>query len=172
MDLRYPIGAFQFDGELTSELMGEWIGDIEELPQLLRAAVNNLTDEQLDTPYRPEGWTVRQVVHHLADSHMNVYIRFKWAITEENPLIKAYDEQRWAELADNHMPLESSLALIESLHIRWAYFLRQLTVEELEKTFIHPESGEQVIGRTIGNYAWHGKHHLAHITVLMERHGW
>ena len=172
MDIKYPIGSFQFDDEITSSVISEWIDEIEDLPRLLQDAVKNLEDEQLNTPYRSGGWTVRQVIHHVADSHMNAYFRFKLAITEENPVIKPYDETKWAELADYNLPIEPSLLLLETLHKRWTYLLRSLTHADLEKTFIHPDSGEVPLGKNIGIYAWHGKHHLAHITSLCNRQGW
>lgn len=172
MDLRYPIGTFQFDGEITGSVTSAWIDEIAALPGLLREAVADLDQEQLDTPYRPEGWTVRQVIHHVADSHMNAYTRFKLALTEERPTIKPYNETKWAELPDYQLPVETSLVLLESLHERWTRVLRALTPADMEKTFIHPESGEVPLGRNIGIYAWHGKHHLAHITSLRDRMGW
>lgn len=171
-DLRYPLGTFEFTGEITDSVTAEWIKEIEELPERLREAVKDLNDEQLDTPYRPGGWTVRQVIHHVADSHMNALIRFKLALTEDKPVIKPYEEAKWAELPDYALPVEPSLLLIETLHKRWVTVLRELTPADLEKTFIHPESGTVSLGRNIGIYAWHGKHHLAHITSLCTRKGW
>ena len=172
MDLKYPIGTFQFDDEMTSSVTNKWINEIEELPTLLRSAVQDLDEEQLDTAYRPGGWTVRQVVHHVADSHMNAYIRFKLALTEENPVIKPYDETKWAELSDSTLSIHVSLALLDALHTRWITLLRSLTPTDLDKKFIHPDSGEVSVGKNIGIYAWHGKHHLAHITSLSTRMGW
>lgn len=166
MDPRYPIGKFQFDGEITNQVSKSWINEIEELPGLLRDAVKDLNHEQLDTPYRSGGWTVRQVIHHLADSHMNAYVRFKLALTEENPVIKTYDEGLWAELLDYELPISISLTLLETLHIRLVKLLRSLNPEQLEKTFLHPELGQVSVGKNIGLYAWHGRHHLAHITSL------
>ncbi|MDN3017924.1 putative metal-dependent hydrolase [Paenibacillus sp. BSR1-1] len=163
MDQRYPIGKFQYDGEITPDVVECWINEIEALPGLLQDAVNGLNDRQLDTPYRSEGWTVRQVVHHLADSHMNAYIRFKLALTEKTPVIKPYDEGKWAELPDSSLPVEISLSLLEALHSRWVHLLRNLRLDDLEMKFIHPESGEVTVGKNIGIYSWHGKHHLAHI---------
>lgn len=165
MDMKYPIGTFHFDGEITSSVTEKWINEIEELPSLLRDAVKDLDDEQLDTPYRSGGWTVRQVIHHLADSHMNAYVRFKLALTEEKPVIKPYDETNWAKLSDYTLPVDTSLSLLEALHKRWTNLLRSLTPADLKKTFIHPHSGEVSVGQNIGIYAWHGKHHLAHIIV-------
>lgn len=172
MDLRYPIGTFQFDGEITDSVISGWISEIEVLPELVRNAVQSLNDEQLNTAYRPGGWTVRQVIHHVADSHMNAYIRFKLALTEDNPTIKPYNETEWAELPDYALPVETSLVLLESLHSRWTTVLRSLTPADLNKTFTHPESGVVSLSRNIGIYAWHGNHHLAHITSLSQRMGW
>lgn len=172
MDLKYPIGHFQFQEEVTSTIVSAWINEVEDLPKLLRAAVEDLDQEQIDTPYRLGGWTVRQVIHHLADSHMNAYVRFKLAVTEETPVIKPYDETKWAELADYHLPIETSLLLLDTIHQRLTSLLRSLTKEDLERTFIHPDSGEVSVAKNIGIYAWHGKHHLAHITTLRERENW
>ncbi|KQU24252.1 metal-dependent hydrolase [Bacillus sp. Leaf13] len=172
MEARYPIGKFQFEGEITRSVTEGWIKEIEALPGLLREAVRNMDEEQLDTAYRTDGWTVRQVVHHLADSHMNAYIRFKLALTENNPVIKPYDEGKWAELPDNKLPVDISLSLLEALHIRWTKLLHSLNSADLKKTFIHPDSGEVSVGENIGIYAWHGRHHLAHITSLSKRKGW
>ena len=172
MDLQYPIGQFQFDGEMTSNVISTWINEIEHLPAFLREAVQDLDDEQLDTAYRPGGWTVRQVVHHVADSHMNAYIRFKLALTEQNPVIKPYEEAKWAELSDYQLPIEPSLLLLETLHKRLTNLLRSLTTADLEKIFTHPESGTVTLGKNIGIYAWHGNHHIAHITSLRGRMGW
>lgn len=166
MDSRYPIGQFHFDGELNSQVIGGWIKEIEVLPTLLRNMVKDFADEQLDIPYRPEGWTVRQVIHHLADSHMNAYLRFKLALTEDKPVIKPYDEVKWAELVDYRLPIGPSLLLLEALHIRWTFLLRDLTPSDFEKTFIHRDSGEVSVGKNIGIYAWHGRHHLAHIALV------
>jgi hypothetical protein len=172
MDERYPVGKFSFEGHLSKSQVDEWIDEIEALPNLLKEAVNHLDDLQLDTPYRSGGWTIRQVVHHLPDSHMNAYVRFKLALTEEKPVIKPYDEGKWAELPDYSLPIQSSLTLLDSLHVRWVKLLRSLSTKELEKIFIHPESGEVSVGKNIGIYAWHGRHHLAHITTLCKRMNW
>jgi hypothetical protein len=172
MNTQYPIGTFEFEGELTASVVEGWIREIEVLPSLLRDAVKDLNDEQLNTPYRTGGWTVRQVVHHLADSHMNAFVRCKLALTEENPVIKPYDEGKWAELPDYQLPIDLSLSLLDTLHIRWVEVLRNLTSADLEKTFIHPDSGKVSVGRNIGIYAWHGRHHLAHITSLRGQQGW
>jgi hypothetical protein len=172
MNERYPIGRFSFDGDITSHIIEGWISDIENLPKWLKEAIIDLENMQLDTPYRSGGWTVRQVVHHLADSHLNAYVRFKLALTEDKPVIKPYDEGKWAELPDSRLPIHVSLNLLESLHIRLVTLLRSLSPSDLEKTFIHPESGEVTVGKNIGIYAWHGKHHLAHITSLRNRLNW
>ncbi|MDR7002648.1 YfiT family bacillithiol transferase [Neobacillus niacini] len=172
MDLRYPVGKFHFEGEITSELIEGWIKEIDETPALLRAAVADLQEEQLDTPYRQGGWTVRQVIHHLADSHINSYVRFKLALTEQNPVIKPYHEDQWAKLPDYELPVDVSLKLLDSLHLRWVELLKSLSKADHEKTFFHPESGEVSLGVNIGLYAWHCRHHLAHITSLRSRLGW
>lgn len=172
MDERYPIGKFQYNGEPTEEVINKWIKEISDLPSLLKAAVKNLTDDQLDTPYRSDGWTVRQVVHHLPDSHMNAYCRFKLALTEEKPVIKPYLEGEWAGFPDYSLPIGVSLSLLEAIHERLVCLLKSLTPEELQRTFVHPESGEVSVGKNIGMYAWHGKHHLSHITSLSHRKGW
>ncbi|RTR35828.1 putative metal-dependent hydrolase [Robertmurraya yapensis] len=172
MDVRYPIGKFQVDSEITMDLVQGWIEDVDQLPGQLREAVEVLNDEQLDTPYRDGGWTVRQVVHHLADSHMNAYIRFKLALTEENPIIKPYEEAEWAKLPDSELPVEVSLAILENVHLRLVKILNSLGPEDLEKTFVHPDSGLTAVAKNIGLYSWHGRHHLAHITSLCSRKGW
>lgn len=172
-DPRYPIGRFTHNGPVTGTELTAWIDQLEALPAQLRAAVVGLTDAQLDTPYRPDGWTVRQVVHHVADSHVNAYVRFKWTLTEDNPTINAYDEAGWAELPDLHaVPVETSLAFVDALHARWTGLLRSLDRDALARTFVHSESGETRLDRTVGMYAWHGAHHVAHITSLRERQGW
>jgi uncharacterized damage-inducible protein DinB len=171
--LRYPTGRLSYKAPLTYEEAKEKIKEIKALPEKLRAVVSGLSDEQLDTPYRPGGWAVRQVVHHLPDSHMNAYIRFRWALTENEPTIKPYDENAWAKLPDaSSAPVEMSLTLLEALHIRWAALLDTLKPEDLERTYMHPESGKGSIGKLVATYAWHGKHHLAHITSLIERNNW
>lgn len=172
MDLRYPIGKFNYVGEPTIEVFEMWIKEIEELPFYLKEAVKGLNDEQLDTAYRSEGWSIRQVVHHIADSHLNSYTRFKLALTENNPTIKLYEEGKWAELPDSMLPVEVSLKLIEALHSRWVCLLRSMKQDELGKTFQHPESGIVKLSNNIGIYAWHGRHHVAHITSLRDRLGW
>jgi uncharacterized damage-inducible protein DinB len=143
-----------------------------DLPKKIRQAVSDLSEEQLDTPYRPEGWTVRQVVHHVADSHLNSYCRFKLALTEDVPTIRPYYEDRWAELADSKLPIEDSLKILEGVHSRWVSFLNSLTDEDFQRKLNHPESGEWTIEKFLGLYDWHSKHHTAHITSLRERNGW
>lgn len=171
-DLKYPIGRFELADQVTQVQVDAWIDDIAALPASLRKTVSALTDEQLDTPYRPSGWTVRQVVHHLADSHMNSFVRFKWALTEDRPVIKAYDEQLWAELPDCREAVASSLDFLDALHRRWASLLRGLDWSQLQREFVHPVSGPAMLAVTVGAYAWHGRHHLAHIDRLIERGGW
>jgi hypothetical protein len=171
--LRYPIGRFQPRSNLTSEERETLITEIEHLPADLRFVVSGLDGDQLDTPYRAGGWTVRQVIHHVADSHMQSYVRYKWAMTEENPTIKPYDEAAWAELEEARTaPVEVSLTLLEALHARWVMFFRNLTEEDFARTIDHPESGEVSLETNLQMYAWHGKHHLAHITGLAEKEGW
>ena len=173
MDLRYPIGKFNWSGSTTSLERERLIEQIAATPQRMRAAVAGLSDAQLDTPYRDGGWTIRQVVHHVPDSHMNSYIRFKFALTEDEPTIKPYDEARWAELIDARTAqIEPSLNLLEGLHDRWALFLRSLSAEQTKRRFHHPELGVVTIEQYIALYAWHGAHHVAHITSLRERKGW
>ena len=171
-DLRYPVGEFDVKGTYKVDVIEEWINEIEALPSKVREAVKGLSDEQLDSAYRPVGWTIRQVVHHIPDSHINSYIRFKLALTEDNPVIKPYAEDKWAELPDSNLPIEVSLSMLEALHSRWVVLLKSLKPSDLEKTFRHPDSGEIKLGMNIGLYAWHGRHHLAHITSLKERMGW
>ena len=171
--LRYPVGRFAAPAAVAPAQVAAWIGEIERLPAELRAAVSPLTPAQLETPYRPGGWRVRQVVHHLADSHLNGFVRFKWALTEERPTIKPYFEARWAELPDcAQAPAETSLRLLEALHERWVFLLRGLSAPDLQREFVHPESGVVRLDVNVGLYAWHGRHHLAHVTRLAEREGW
>ncbi len=173
MDLQYPIGRFEWSGVNSDDDRKHYIEEIEQTPARLRAAVRGLSDAQLDTPYRPGGWTVRQVVHHLPDSHMNSYVRFRLALTEDAPTVKPYDEGRWAELADARTaPIEISLALLESLHARWVLLLRGFKPDDFAREFRHPEMGMVSLDRNLAIYAWHGRHHVAHITSLRERMGW
>jgi uncharacterized damage-inducible protein DinB len=173
MDLRYPVGPFEFEGTLSNEQRKRMIDEIAATPEKMRAAVRGLSEQQLDTPYRPGGWTIRQVVHHVPDSHLNSYVRFKLAITEEHPTIKAYDENVWANLDDaRNAPIDISLDLLESLHRRWVLFLRSLSDNDFARTFHHPELGSVSVEKNVALYAWHGRHHVAHITSLRERMGW
>jgi len=171
-DLRYPIGKFNFAGDLSSSDRAHLIAQIAEAPTKLHAAVANLSAAQLHTPYRPGGWTVRQVVHHLPESHMNAYIRFKLASTEAEPLIKPYREDLWADLPDVcSTPIEVSLSLLDSLHRRWVILLSGIESSAWARTFRHPELGVITLDRTLALYAWHGRHHVAHITSLRQRMG-
>lgn len=170
---RYPIGKFDKNQEITAAEVEGFVNDIANLPAQMRQVVQGLTNDQLDTPYRPGGWTARQVVHHVADSHMNSYIRFKLALTEEAPTIKPYLEDRWAELADSKTePVEVSLVLLEALHQRWVALLKSLTSTDWQRTFNHPESGRTPLAKAAGLYAWHGKHHLAHIKMVRDYNKW
>jgi hypothetical protein len=172
-DLSYPIGRFAYSGESTEEQRCAFIGRIEIAPARLRAAVEGLTPEQLDTPYRPGGWTVRQVVHHVPDSHMNSFCRFRLALTEDTPRITGYDQERWAQLFDSRTaPVEVSLTLLESLHSRWVLLLRSMSPVDFARTFLHSELGPVTLDRNLALYAWHCEHHVAHITSLRTRLGW
>lgn len=172
--LKYPIGHFVKPPLITDEIVRGWILDIEVFPKRLKEAVVHLSDEQLDTVYRLGGWTIRQVVHHCADSHMNSFIRFKLALTEETPTIKPYYEERWAELIDaKEFPISSSLQILEGVHSRWCALLRSISAKEFARTFVHPQQ-EKIfrIDENIGLYAWHCNHHLAHILELKKRNKW
>ena len=173
-DPRYPIGPFEFDSKADPKLREHWIGEIAAAPGALRAAVAGLTSQQLDTSYRTQGWTVRQVVHHLPDSHLNAYTRIKLALTEDEPLIKPYDQARWAELPDVRItPVETSLTLLECLHRRWVLLLRELGPAEFGRRFRHPEHGRSIgLDEVLAMYAWHGRHHVAQITSLRTRMQW
>lgn len=172
--LKYPIGKASIPITITKSHLKDWIDIIEKHPSKLAHLVSELSKEQLDTIYREDGWTIRQVIHHLADSHNNSYIRFKWALTEDNPIIKAYYEERWAELTDGKSaPIELSLYYLTALHAKWVYLLKSLTEDELSKTFIHPDGNIAVsLKKNIGLYAWHCDHHYEHINQLMIRNGW
>ena len=173
MDLRYPIGRAELPPTLSPAQRADSIDAIAAAPARLRAAVRDLTDAQLDTPYRPGGWTVRQVVHHVPDSHANAYIRFKLALTEESPLIKPYDEAAWARLADSSTtPIATSLVMLEMLHDRWVRLLRAMSPADFSRTLQHPERGTLTLDQNLAMYAWHGRHHVAHILSLAERNGW
>lgn len=172
-DSRYPLGRFRAPDSFTSAIRAELIGQIEEAPARLRTAVHRLSAEQLQTPYREGGWTVAQVIHHLPDSHMNAYIRFRLALTEDEPTIKAYDEARWAELHDaSSSDVDASIVILEGLHQRWASLLRRLTSEQWVLAFRHPERGRVTLENNLALYAWHGRHHVAHITTLRDQMGW
>ena len=172
-NLRYPIGKARLEARLEEGERRRRIDQIEEAPARLRAAVEGLIPEQLDTPYRPGGWTVRQLVHQVPDSHLNAYVRFKLALTEQEPAIKTYDEARWAELPDSRLvPVEVSLDLLENLHRRWVALLRALAAADFEKTLRHPDHGVITLDQLLCIYAWHGRHHTAHVTALRERMGW
>jgi hypothetical protein len=172
-DLRYPIGKLKMEPQLTEEVRREMIDQIEQAPARLRAAVEGLTPEQLDTPYRPEGWTVRQVAHHVPDSHVNAYIRFKLALTEETPPIKTYEEAEWAKLPDTFsVPVEVSLVMLESVHQRWVAVLRSMSAADFERTLRHPDHGVINLNPLLCIYSWHCRHHVAHVTGLRERMGW
>ena len=172
--LRYPIGKFQRPSSLQEVDISDCIREIELLPSLLSKAVEEWDQQKLDTPYRPQGWTVRQVVHHLADSHTHSYIRFKWSLTEEKPLIKAYDENIWAQLDDARTaPIDISLNMLSGLHQRWVHLLKNIDNEGWSRSFIHPETNKEIpLYVNLALYAWHGKHHLKHITNLKETQGW
>ncbi len=173
-DLRYPTGRFVPPSSWTDAATAESRAAIAALPAALRRAVDGLDDRQLDTPYRDDGWTVRQVVHHVLDSHVNAYCRFKLAMTEDEPTIKPYQEARWAELPDGRTgSVEPSLDALEGLHVRWCRFLDGMSTSDWDRGFHHPEHGELIpLGRTIAMYAWHGRHHVGHITALRDREGW
>jgi len=172
-DLSYPIGKFIPESNVPAQGRARLITQIAEAPARLRAAIEGLSPQQLDTPYRPQGWTVRQVVHHVPDSHMNAYIRFKLALTETEPTIKPYEQQLWAELADTRQtPIETSLTLLECLHRRWVLLLQSIPEDEWQRTFRHPELGILHLDTNLALYAWHGRHHVAHITGLRQRMGW
>lgn len=173
-DLRYPIGRFQFPSAVTPVQRGRWIEEIAAAPGHLRAATKGLTNPQLDTPYRPGGWTVRQVAHHVFDSHVNAYIRTKLALTEDGPTIKPYQEARWAELADYRAPIGESLDLLDLLHRRWVRVLEAMAPDDFQRRFVHPEypGAPMTLEWLAALYAWHGAHHVAHITQLARREGW
>ncbi|GAC1647671.1 MAG: bacillithiol transferase BstA [Gemmatimonadaceae bacterium] len=173
-DLRYPIGKFASPPlPLSASERATLIDEIAGLPTALRGAVRGLTEAQLETPYRPGGWSVRQLAHHVPDSHVNAYVRCKLALTEEMPTIKPYDEARWANLDDTRTtPIEVSLTLLDALHARWVILLRSLSPRDFARTLTHPETGSATVDRLVALYAWHGKHHVAHVTALRHREGW
>lgn len=169
--LKYPIGEYVASEVITQEHIENWIAQIESLPARLSSLVENITEEQLDTPYRPGGWTVRQVIHHIPDSHVNSYIRFKWALTEDNPTIKAYYEDRWAKLNDTKdQPTNDSLDFLRIVHVKLVKIMRSMTDRQMKRTFVHPESGKQIkLDWNIGQYAWHGEHHLGHVKLVIQK---
>lgn len=172
-ELRYPIGRYTKPETITQEERVGFIRQYSELPNEFRKATENLSDEQLDTPYRPDGWTVRQVVHHVPDSHLNAYIRFKLTLTEDNPIIKPYDEKEWAKLSDNTLPIGSSLDLLEAVQFKLVELLNTMKDPDFHRTYIHPEYNQTYsLNDVLALYAWHGHHHLAHITELIKRKGW
>ncbi len=172
-DLRYPIGEFDRTTVHSAGDRSSRIDDIIDLPAKLREAVAGLNESQFDTEYREGGWTIRQTVHHLADSHMNSLIRFKLALTEDSPpVIKPYFEDRWAELGDSRMPVDFSLRMLDTIHARWASLIRSLSEDDFKRKFVHPETGEWTLEEALALYAWHSRHHTAHITRLRERNGW
>lgn len=172
VDLKFPIGDFKLVASMTDAERQKAIETIAATPTRLREAVQGLTDEQLDTPYRPGGWTVRQVVHHVPDSHMNAYIRLKWTLTEDSPRIKGYNQETWAELPDSRGPIDDSLEILAAVHRRFVRLLRAMSPEDFKRTFIHPDHGSMTVDALLGLYEWHGPHHVAHITSLRERMGW
>jgi hypothetical protein len=166
LDPRYPIGRYQPPVAITHENRHEWITAIAVLPRELQEAVRDMSEADLETPYRDGGWTVRQVIHHVADSHMNSYVRFRLALTEDAPVIKPYNEKAWAQLIDARTaPIDCSLHLIASLHSRWVSLLRSLSETDLQRTFVHPDLGVKTLDWNLGLYAWHGRHHLAHVRM-------
>lgn len=171
-DLRYPVGKHALGSSLTPAERAACIDQIAAAPANFRRAVANLTDAQLDTPYRPEGWTVRQVAHHLPDSHMNAYIRFKLGLTEDAPTVKTYEEKDWAKTPDTRAPIAMSLDLLTALHQRWVTLLRAMTPADFARPITHPDLGKLSLDGLLGMYAWHGRHHTAHVTALRERMGW
>ena len=173
MDARYPIGNYVPPQQVTPALRAQAISEIAEAPAKFRAAVKGLNDQQLNTPYREGGWTVRQLAHHVPDSHMNAYVRFRLALTEQEPTIKPYEEARWAELEDaKSAPVEISLALLDPLHERWVRLLRSLQAADFARNFRHPDHGLRTLDWMLFLYAWHGRHHTAHVTELRKQRGW
>jgi uncharacterized damage-inducible protein DinB len=172
-DPRFPTGKFRFNPDVTPDIRRGAIAAIRETPAALRAAVQGLSDSQLNTPYREGGWTVRQVVHHMPESHMNAFTRFKLALTETNPTIKPYDEDAWAKLGDvARAPVDTSLVLLEALHERWVTLLEVMAPDDFTRPLTHPENGPMTLDRMLQIYAWHGRHHVAHVTALRARQGW
>lgn len=172
-ELRYPIGQYESPAIIDSQHLEQWLHTIRIFPQTLHNLVHDLKENQLDTPYRPGGWTIRQTIHHIADSHMNAYLRFKLALTEDNPEIKPYLEAEWAKCADYAMPIVTSLQIIEGLHTRWSYLLENMSPLDYKRTFFHPEHNEKyTLEFVLGMYDWHSRHHYAHIKNVMKEKGW
>ena len=173
-NLRYPIGKFVRPDTISETQIEEWIDYLDNYPEKLQKLVESLGEEQLDTPYRPGGWTVRQLIHHISDSHHNSYIRFKWALTEETPVIKVYDEKKWAELHDSRTaPISLSLAHLKAVHTKLVFLLKGLGISDFKREFIHPDGNINTsLEENIGRYAWHGKHHYTHIENLLKRKSW
>ena len=171
-DLSFPIGRFDRHQPIAPAMRAPAMATISDLPRHIRAATAGLNDAQLDTPYRPGGWTVRQLVHHVADSHMNGYVRAKLALTEDNPTIKPYEQDEWARLADMRLPIDVSLSLLDGIHLRWAMVWKAMAAEQFSRTFQHPELGPLTLDTHLQLYAWHSRHHVAHITALRQREGW
>jgi len=172
--LRYPIGTPKIPSTISTEDLEKWIVIIAEFPENLRVLTQNLSNNQLDTAYRKGGWTIRQVIHHCYDSHHNSYTRFKWALTENNPLIKVYNEKKWAELNDSKQaPIALSINSLNALHAKWVYLLKEMTASDFKKTFVHPDGNEVVsLAENTGIYAWHCQHHFSHIFQLLKRKNW
>ena len=173
-ELQYPIGKFEVPNKITDKHLSEWISILENLPERLSERVNPLSKIQLETPYRPGGWTVRQLIHHISDSHHHSYVRFKWALTEDNPTIKPYFEKEWSNLFDaKTAPIQMSLDHLKAVHAKLVYLLNGLSSKDLERKFTHPDGNEETtLVENIGRYAWHGSHHFAHIENLIKREGW
>ncbi len=173
MDPRYPVGTFEMPAQVTASRRQQAIDELAATPAKLRAAAKGLSESQLDTPYREGGWTVRQVVHHVPDSHLNAYVRLKLALTEEKPTIKPYDQEAWANLADSKStPIEVSLTLLSTVHDRWDRLWRSMKPEQFARALVHPEHGERSVDWLLFLYEWHGRHHTAHITELRKQKGW
>ncbi|APU67243.1 YfiT family bacillithiol transferase [Christiangramia flava] len=172
--LKFPVGKFEWPANFNAEEhVAAWQKDIEDFPLSLISAVDDFSEQQFDTPYRPDGWSVRQLIHHISDSHLNAFLRFRWTLTEDTPTIKTYDQDKFSGLADYQMPVGSSLDLILALHKKWVYLLKHMEEADLQKEFHHPETGKNVSLLTcLGMYAWHSRHHLAHIQNLKKRKGW
>nr|WP_299174503.1 putative metal-dependent hydrolase [uncultured Allomuricauda sp.] len=172
--LQYPIGTYRIPENITQERLDQWIDILEHLPQRLEDMVSPLSDEQLETPYRPEGWTVRQLVHHISDSHHHSYTRFKWGLTEDNPVIKPYFEKEWSKLFDaQSAPIQMSIDHLKAVHAKLVHLLKGLSNDDLQRKFTHPDGNEETtLAENVGRYAWHGSHHFAHIENLIKRKGW